>query len=135
MFLQFRHHGRMRSMQSDQPKSIQPDLDTQKNQLSSRQGGYRNQKGYNKIMQSTSNIQMSSSLSNFADSYFIPLNRKKYSANAYQRQVEQQREKAQNKLDLRKKQWQRVEEPKYDNKVWTGKKVFQVKLEQTSSSP
>jgi hypothetical protein len=83
--------------------------DQQKDQLSARKGGYRNKEGYRRVNQSTSTIQMRSSLSSFQESFFIPMNRKRSSLQQYHkvvnghRTIENQKEQSMLKTKVSRK--------------------------------
>lgn len=55
-----------RSFHQGLPNQNREDLHAQKAKLAAGPGGYRTRAGYRKVNQSTSNIQMSSALSNFS---------------------------------------------------------------------
>lgn len=83
--------------------------DVSKSRLSTSSVGYRNKEGYKKVNQSTSTIQMRSSLSNFQDSFFIPLNRRKQTTNTYQKSVNEFRNAQEIKETSKILKWERHE--------------------------
>lgn len=80
----------------------------QKSKLAARSNGYRTSAGYKKVNQSTSNIQMSSALSNFSGTHGLNQKRmRKANAVQYEKNV----------LDARKHSQER-ENAKYDPGQW-----------------
>jgi len=81
----------------------------QKNKLAEGSGGYRTRTGYKRVNQSTSNLQMSSALSNFSSPHVNSQRRlRKANAVLYEKNV------LEGRLFTQKK-----EEAKYDPKKWS----------------
>lgn len=94
------------------------DQDMQKNKLAKSSGGYRNPAGYKKVNQSTSNIQMSSTLSNFSSAQGLnPKRVKMANATEYEKTVLKGRQNTQKRMEAKynPSKWNFTSEGLWDN--------------------